>query len=114
MDGYACSERRVRLADQRLVIGRVGLAGRPLAEIALYALVRASFDRRFLREVITLAIGLAAAKNILQEGVLESFKGLSAWTEHNYLREKRAELHTAEQKAAGKVRAEAAHQPRRQ
>jgi hypothetical protein len=82
--------------------------------VVLYALARVPFDRHFQQEVITLAIGLAAAKNILQVGALESFKALSAWTERNYLREKRAELHTAEQRAAGEIRAEAAHRPRRQ
>ena len=64
--------------------------------IALYALTRLPFDRRFQRDVITLAIGLAAARGIIQEGVLRSFKDLSVLTERNYLREKRQQLHAAE------------------
>lgn len=64
--------------------------------IVLYGLTRLPFDRRFQREVITLAIGLAAAKSIMQEGVLRSFKGLSAFTERNYLREKRQQLHATQ------------------
>jgi hypothetical protein len=55
----------------------------------MYALARLPWDRRFQANVIALALGLAAAKNIMQKGTVQEFKSLSAWTERNYLREKR-------------------------
>jgi hypothetical protein len=64
--------------------------------IALYALTRLPFDRRFQREVITLAIGLAAAKGIMHEGVQRTFNDRSVWPERNDLRETRHQQPAAE------------------
>jgi hypothetical protein len=61
--------------------------------IVIYAVARLPWDRRFQEGVITLAIALAAAKSILQEGAVQSFKGVSALTERNYLRNELEHLH---------------------
>jgi hypothetical protein len=54
-----------------------------LAGIAVYAIARLPMDRRFQQSVILLAIGLAAAKRIMQESTLREFKVVSAFTERN-------------------------------
>lgn len=66
-----------------------------LAGIALYAIARLPFDRRFLVNVITLAIALGAAKELSKESAHHSVERLRSWAESNYQREQRQQLPAA-------------------
>ena len=53
-----------------------------LYAIAAYAVARLPFDRRFLTDVITLALGLAAVKSILQKGAVDVGRGVERYYFH--------------------------------
>jgi len=54
--------------------------------VGLAAVARLPWDRRFQVQVITLAIGLAAAARIAREGQTTSFARIAAWDKQRNLR----------------------------
>ena len=54
--------------------------------VGLAAVARLPWDRRFQVQVITLAIGLAAAAKITREGQTTSFARIAAWDKQRNLR----------------------------